>query len=178
MIDDQTLEHEFIHLADNVYNKYWGKYRGLVASVDDTDKQGCIVVRVPSAFGDELLPPAYPAVPFAGPGYGFLWLPQKDDGVWIEFEDGNPKLPIWTGFWWAKREQPVEASAKKRVLVTPAGLKVILDDNGGGTISLQNNSAAEITMTNSSITLKVAQTKVVVDASGFSVNGLSFKVTK
>jgi hypothetical protein len=178
-MDNRTdrLELEFAALAEQVNGRYFGKYRGLVESVDDPEKQGFITCRVPSVYKGEISPPCLPAVPFAGPNYGVLWLPQKGDGVWVEFEDGNPNLPIWTGFWWARREQPTDGSAKKRVIVTPAGLKVILDDDKGS-ISLQNKTAAEITMTGSEITLRVAQTKVVIDAAGFSVNGLNFKVAR
>src|SRR5262245_20506449 len=123
-----NLEKLVVELAETMRHRYFGKYRGIVEDPNDQEKLGRIIAKVPSVYGDENSPWAFPAVPFAGPGHGFVVLPKKGDGVWIEFEGGNPAIPIWTGCWWAKNEMPSPGGPQERVLVTPSGLKVVLDD--------------------------------------------------
>jgi hypothetical protein len=173
---DQSLERPVAELLEQVGRRCWGKYRGIVESVDAEEKLGRIVVKVPSVYGDVLSPAAWPAVPFAGADHGLVFLPKKGDGVWIEFENGDPSHPIWTGSWWAKDEMPSDAGAEKRVIVTPAGLKVILDDDGKK-IQLLHTDKSEVTLSDSSITLRFQQTKIVLDASGVTINDSAFKVT-
>ena len=172
---EQGLEQPFAELSQQVYGSLWGKYRGFVESVQDTENMGRIEVRVPSVFGPTHKVFAFPAVPFAGPGYGVLFLPKKEDGVWIEFEDGDSSLPVWTGFWWARNEVPQDASADKRVIVTPAGHKVLLDDDAKK-IQLLHASKGEITMSQTSITIKFGQSSIVLDDSGVAINGQALKV--
>jgi hypothetical protein len=40
---------------------------------------------------------AMPCVPVAGINSGVFTVPQIGSGVWIEFEQGDPDYPIWTG---------------------------------------------------------------------------------
>jgi len=173
---EQGLERPFAELAEDVGSRYWGKYRGIVESVDDSDKLGRITAKVPSVYGDEVSPLAFPATPLAGPGYGVLMLPKKGDGVWVEFEDGNPSLPIWTGFWWARGEMPTPAGPDQRVIITPAGLKVVLDD-AAKKIQLIHTTKGEITLADDSITIKFGKASIVLDAQGVSINGTALKVT-
>jgi hypothetical protein len=43
---------------------------------------------------------------------GTFMLPQIGSGVWIEFEQGNPDYPIWTGgYWGLAAELPLAALA-------------------------------------------------------------------
>jgi hypothetical protein len=157
-------------------NQLWGRYRGTVSGVDDDDRMGRITVRVPSVYGDEESPLAYPVAPFAGDGHGFFYLPKVGDGVWVEFENGDPSHPLWTGFWWAKGELPDEADVESRVLITSGGLKLVMDDDGKK-LSLLNGSKGEITIADDGITLKFGQTKVVLDDGGVSVNDTAVKIS-
>ena len=47
-----------------------------------------------------------PSLPFAGPMHGLALLPEVSDGVWIEFEGGDPPRPIWSGCWWRATSAP------------------------------------------------------------------------
>ena len=48
-----------------------------------------------------------PCVPAAGMQAGMLVVPSIGAGVWIEFEQGDPDYPIWTGcFWGSAAELP------------------------------------------------------------------------
>ena len=43
---------------------------------------------------------AMPCVPVAGLQMGEFTVPPIGSGVWMEFEQGNPDFPIWTGCFW------------------------------------------------------------------------------
>jgi phage baseplate assembly protein gpV len=86
--------------------KRYGKYRGLVTNVDDPAKMGRIKAKIPKLLGNYDCNWAMPCVPFAGDSHGIQFLPQIGDGVWIEFENGDPNKPIWVGFWWKPETLP------------------------------------------------------------------------
>lgn len=173
---DEPLEQLVVELAEAVRHRYFGKYRGTAEKVDDDEKLGRIVAKVPSVYGEEDSPWALPSVPFAGKAHGFVVLPKEGDGVWIEFEGGDPAKPIWTGCWWAKGEMPSPGGPEERVLVTPEGLKLVLDD-AKKKLQLLHPDGAEITLTGTDITLKIGQTKIVLSSAGVSINDVAFKVT-
>lgn len=166
---DETLEQLFVELTDEVRHRHYGKYRGIVRDIDDPESLGRIVASVPSVLGDQDSSWALPAVPFAGDGHGLVLLPKVGDGVWIEFEAGDPSLPIWTGLWWGSDEMPSPGGIEVRTLVTPEGLKLVLDD-AGKKIQLLHPGGAEITLTDTDITLKVTGAKIVLSATGISMN--------
>jgi uncharacterized protein involved in type VI secretion and phage assembly len=77
--------------------KYFGKYRGVVADNRDPEQMGRIRVKVPDVLGEAESPWAVPCVtpPFSDDvGSG---LPEVGANVWIEFEQGDPDYPIWSG---------------------------------------------------------------------------------
>ena len=43
---------------------------------------------------------AEPCIPYAGPKVGWYVIPPVGANVWIEFEQGDPDYPIWTGCFW------------------------------------------------------------------------------
>jgi uncharacterized protein involved in type VI secretion and phage assembly len=174
---EEGLERPLAELSERVTSRLWGKYRGLVENVDDPENRGRITVKVPSVYGNEVSPYALPAVPFAGPAHGMLLLPKHGDGVWIEFEGGNPSLPIWTGFWWARDEMPKPAGADQRVMITPAGLKIIMDDASKKIQLVQTTDNCEITLADDSISITFGQASIVLDSTGVAINGTALKVT-
>ncbi|MEQ1903075.1 MAG: phage baseplate assembly protein V [Pirellulaceae bacterium] len=96
-------------------NRYYGKYRGTVFNNIDPEQRGRIQAIVPDVQG--LVPTTFalPCVPIAGKQEGTFMIPQIGAAVWIEFEQGDPDYPIWTGgFWGSFAEVPPAA------LVPPA----------------------------------------------------------
>ena len=172
---DRDTERLVVELTEFVRSRYFGKYRGLVRDVDDPETLGRIVAQVPEVYGDEDSPWALPSVPFAGQDHGLVVLPEVDDGVWIEFEAGDPSRPIWTGCWWGSNEMPDPGGPQTRVLVTSGGHKIVLDD-AQSQLQLLHSGGAEITMTDSDITLKIGSTRIVLSASGVNINNGAFEV--
>lgn len=80
--------------------KYFGKYRGTVINNIDPMNMGRLMVQVPDVSGLTPSSWAMPCFPFTGKQMGFWALPQIGTGVWVEFEQGDPNYPIWTGCWY------------------------------------------------------------------------------
>jgi Type VI secretion system/phage-baseplate injector OB domain len=87
--------------------RFYGKYRGKVADNIDPLFLGRILPVVP-AVSPEPLTWAMPCVPYAGQEVGFYAIPPIDANVWVEFEAGDPNLPIWTGCFWEEGQVPLE----------------------------------------------------------------------
>jgi uncharacterized protein involved in type VI secretion and phage assembly len=128
---------------------YYGKYRGVVSDIQDPLMMGRIRAKVPDVMGGEESGWAMPCVPVGGDGMGFFALPKKDAGVWLEFENGDPDYPVWTGCWWGSvAELPSLLLAppyQKTLLKTAGGHSIILDDTPGiGGITLETASGQKI----------------------------------
>jgi len=164
-----------VELSELVRSRYFGKYRGVVKNVNDIENMGRIKAYVPEIYGEEESPWALPCVPFAGKNHGLVALPEEKDGVWIEFEGGDPSKPIWTGCWWGSEDMPDPGSPKTRVFVTSGGHKLILDDDQNK-VQLLHSDGGKISISDSEIKLKIGSTQIVLSANGVSINNGSLEV--
>ena len=135
---------------------FFGKYRGVVSSIEDPLQLGRIRAQVPDVFGSDESGWAMPCFPFAGSGMGFFALPKVGGGVWIEFEQGAPDYPIWSGCWYGSAADvpPVLLAPpyKKVLLKTEGGTSIILDDTPGiGGITLETSGGQKITLSPTSV---------------------------
>jgi hypothetical protein len=98
------MERVVARLVEQVERRFFGKYRGLVVDNADPERLGRLRVRVPSVLGPEVVTGwALPCVPHGGDaGQGFLAIPGRGAGVWVEFEEGDLEFPIWVGTFWSK----------------------------------------------------------------------------
>ncbi len=80
--------------------RYYGKYRGTVTDVNDPEMLGRIRATVPAVMGDKDSGWAMPCVPSGLPSEIGSALPNVGARVWIEFENGDPDYPIWSGCWY------------------------------------------------------------------------------
>lgn len=76
---------------------FYGKYKGWVLDNNDPKMQGRIRAEVPYPLGPGVK--SVWALPNLPPGH--FEIPEEGDGVWIEFEAGDPKKPIWSGVWYS-----------------------------------------------------------------------------
>jgi len=81
----------------SVPKQYFGKYRGIVVNNIDPEQRGRIMAIVPDV--STVIPTSWamPCLPVVGLQMGVYTVPMIGAGVWIEFEQGNPDYPIWTG---------------------------------------------------------------------------------
>jgi uncharacterized protein involved in type VI secretion and phage assembly len=151
-------------------SKHYGKYRGTVTQNVDPMQLGRIQAMVPDVSG--LLPSSWamPCVPVASKMSGVYVVPQIGAGVWIEFEQGDPDYPIWSGgFWGTVAEVPALAllgnpASPSIVLQTSLQNTVAISDAPGptGGIMLQSTSGAMIVVNDIGITISNGQGATIV----------------
>jgi hypothetical protein len=166
--------------SDDV-TRHYGKYRGVVTAVDDTDgrHQGTIMVSVPAVLGADAKVPARACMP-----YGHFFVPPVGAHVWVEFEGGDIGMALWVGVWYPEGAAPVEAQVDPpdhRVIQTPAGHTIEIVDRAGeerilirhsteafvsidknGSILLSNPNGSHLHLDGD--TVNVAAAKVVVQS--------------
>jgi hypothetical protein len=81
--------------------RFFGKYRGVVINNIDPAQIGRIQVQVPDVLGVVPSSWALPSVPCNLPKRAGSALPKVGAGVWVEFEGGDLRRPIWTGCFFA-----------------------------------------------------------------------------
>lgn len=167
-------EHELLELAERLRGRFYGKYRGTVTDVDASTLR--IKANVPSVLGGVPTGWCMPCVPYAGPQVGFAFLPEVGAGVWIEFEGGDVSYPIWSGCYWRSDEIPSDASPTVKTIVTKAGSKVLLDDDGS-TITISDDSQNEVKLGGDGISLTRGTSSVAVGDSEVNVNDGALEVT-
>jgi uncharacterized protein involved in type VI secretion and phage assembly len=100
-----------------------------------------------------------PCVPLAGKQMGAYLVPQIGSGVWVEFEQGDPDYPIWSGcFWGVMAEVPVLGLAGNPAspsIVLQSGLQnsIIISDLPGptGGIMLKSTTGATLIVNDTGI---------------------------
>jgi hypothetical protein len=154
--------------------RYYGKYRGTVLENVDPLQIGRIIAQVPDVLGELPSNWAMPCVPAAGIQSGAFIVPPIGSQVWMEFEQGDPDHPIWTGgFWGLAAEVPALAIAEPAV---PTGQNIVLQTTGQNSLIL---SDAVPTPATGGIILKGASgAMIVVNETGIYLsNGQGATIT-
>jgi uncharacterized protein involved in type VI secretion and phage assembly len=134
---------------------FLGKYRGTVVNNIDPMLKGRLLVTVPDAVGLTPSSWAEPCVPLAGPTgppMGVYMVPPIGAGVWVEFEHGDPNLPVWVGCrWGAPSDVPPLAHlglpiAPNIVLQTLGQNSLVISDLPGPTGGIMLKSATGATL--------------------------------
>jgi phage baseplate assembly protein gpV len=169
-------QHELalLDVLERLRNRFFGKYRGVVTDVDAATMR--VKASVPAVLAQQTSGWARPCVPFAGPNMGFAFLPDVGAGVWIEFEGGDVSYPIWVGGYWHDGEQPSDATASVRAIVTKAGQKILLDVEGG-TITVTDANNNTVTLDSSGLSLGGGGQSVALGNSGVNVNNGALEIT-
>ena len=119
---------------DSSAKKFFGKYRGTVFNVLDPQQIGRIQVVVPDVLGLAPSSWAMPCFPVAGKQYGIMALPQVGTGVWVEFEQGDPDFPIWSGCWFGVVGEPPSAA----LLVPPTVPGIVMQTSLQNTLMISD----------------------------------------
>lgn len=159
--------------------QFLGKFRGKVVDTRDPLQLGRIRAKVPDVYGDEESGWALPALPYAGKGVGLFLLPPADALVWIEFEQGDPEYPIWTGCFWASGEPPITpAVAEKKLLKTDGATLTIDDTPGAGGVTIETSAGMKITIDLNGIEITNGQgASLKLSGPQVSVNSGALEVT-
>lgn len=125
--------------------KFPGLYKGVVVSNVDPYNYGRLMVSVEDVLGSGLAIWAEPSAPLAGLESGQFVVPLVGAGVWVQFVNGDPDRPVWTGFWRGSSDDVPNAAVAappgtpQIVLGTPAQNFLLISDMPGpeGGIMLQ-----------------------------------------
>lgn len=128
-----ALEQAVAKIVERQTDRFYGKYRGLVAINVDPQNQGRLKAIVPEVLGAIPSTWALPCTPYAGTLAGLFTVPMVGTGVWIEFEAGDVSRPVWTGCWWGTAQVPLNelgspAMFGNKVLRTDTGLMLAFND--------------------------------------------------
>lgn len=140
---------------------YYGKYRGTVLNNVDPMQTGRIMAQVPDVTGPGPSSWAMPCFPVAGIQIGAWMIPPIGAGVWVEYEQGDPDHPIWSGCWYGSAaEVPAMALAAPPgvphvVLQTTLQNALIISDVPGptGGIIIKSTTGALISVNDLGITI-------------------------
>jgi hypothetical protein len=146
--------------------RYYGKYRGTVIENIDPQQIGRVLVEVPDVLGLTPSSWALPCVPAAGIQSGVFVVPPIGSQVWVEFEQGDPDYPIWTGgFWGLAADVPVFATAPPAI---PPGQNIVMQTTGQNLVMV---SDAPPTPATGGIVLKsMSGAMIVVNETGIYIN--------
>jgi hypothetical protein len=123
--------------------RFYGKYRGLVIANIDPEQIGRVMVQVPDVLGAIPSSWAMPCVPAAGIQAGCFIVPPMGSQVWVEFEQGDPNYPIWTGgFWGLVAQVPILATAPPAI---PPGQNIVLQTTGQNMIMVSDAPPTPVT---------------------------------
>ena len=140
---------------------------GIVTNSKDPENMARVKVKYPT-ISDQLESDwVRVATPMAGPGRGFLFVPEVNDEVLIAFEHGDMDKPYIVGALWNGKDKPPEASDKtvggdgkvqRRIIQTRSGHIIALDDTDGkeniSIIDKTGNNSIEIDSAKNTLTIK------------------------
>jgi uncharacterized protein involved in type VI secretion and phage assembly len=150
--------------------RYYGKYRGLVIENLDPEQLGRVLLQCPDVLGEIPSSWAMPCVPSAGIQAGCFMVPPIGSQVWVEFEQGDPDFPIWTGgFWGLVADVPIFATAPPAI---PPGGNIVFQTTGQNMlmvsdappstgIYINNGQGASLTMIGPAVTVNLGALTVI-----------------
>lgn len=114
-----------------VMGRYYSIYRGYVADRKDPDKSGRLKLRIPQVYGGDIHDYwAFPKGLYTSPDNGSVVIPEKGALVWVEFEAGDVRFPVWSYGPWVTGKVVAEAydesgEPAKSVVKTPNPYSII-----------------------------------------------------
>jgi len=149
--------------------RYYGKYQGTVVNNIDPLMTGRVMVQVPDVLGETPGSWALPCVPSAGIQSGMFIVPPIASQVWVEFAQGDPDYPVWTGgFWGTAADVPALALAPPPI---PPGQNILLQTPLQTTLLLSDSAPTPAT---GGIMLKSGASMIIVNATGIYItNGVA-----
>lgn len=135
------------------FGRFYGVYVGIVIQDYDPENMGRIAVRIPEVKGPNQVVWASAMNVFSGSGYGSYIIPTIGEWVYIQFRNGDPKLPLWSFGGYAKGELPAEFNSTSVAgLKTPKGHLVFIDD-ATGIITIRSANGVEVLLNDEAQTI-------------------------
>jgi hypothetical protein len=169
----ESLEKVVASLIQKVEKHFYGKYRGFVVDNADPEALGRLKVKVPSVLGNDVVTGwAMPCTPYGGDAnQGFLFIPEVDAGVWVEFEEGDLEFPIWVGTFWSKPggeselPKPNDADGVEEGSVQDPPTRKIIKTKKGHTLQFEDVDGDEMVILQDAVNEHV----IILDSNGISI---------
>lgn len=124
---------------------YYGVYRGFIVKNEDPEFLGRVQLQCPQVWGEDQTLDywAYSKGMYCGTGIGMFAIPNIGDMVWISFEGGNPRFPVWEYGHFAKPNGTSDVPSDwknngnkptKQVWQSTSGHRIELDDKDGSEV--------------------------------------------
>lgn len=160
--------------TNRITGRFFGLYAATVMAVRADGRLEVIVPAIYDGTEPESHALARPCFPYA-----HFFVPEVEDKVWIAFENGDPAAPVWLGVWYPDGATPSEAEADppvKRVVRSPAGQLVIIDDTEGAEqVILADKTGNRIELRTDGVLIKCVR-NLTIDASGKQIEIKADKV--
>jgi uncharacterized protein involved in type VI secretion and phage assembly len=174
--------------------RFYGKFRGVVLNNYDPEGLARIQVQVADVSRIPLINWALPCAPVGGLKNGIVSVPNIGSGVWVEFEQGDPDYPIWTGCYWGSSAEfpdrrPQQIPGIQTITIqTLLRNSIVISDLPGptGGIQIKTATEAKIAVTDLGIeidngkgaSIKMIGPTIMIDATMVSINGSNLTILK
>jgi len=118
--------------AEALHRRATGVCTGIIEKNEDPDKEGRVKVRFPWLDNRTITEWCRVCQPYAGNGYGMMFVPEIGDEVLISFVHGEMCEPIVLGGLYNAKDKPPGfrlQQTDKKVIRTKAGHELVLDDS-------------------------------------------------
>lgn len=134
----QFLMDTFKMVGMEYFKRYYSSYRGIVVKNDDPEYLGRITLKCPFVYGNETFDEwVFPKGIPSGKNWGLYAIPNEGDMVWVSFENGDSRKPLWEYGHWAQNQAPEKSKNlenKNYLFQSPAGQRIEFDDKNEKTI--------------------------------------------
>jgi Type VI secretion system/phage-baseplate injector OB domain len=172
----EQIEPRHSRLIRQGHQQFYGKYRGKVTNNQDPLKKGRIRAEVPDIFDAEISGWALPCNPYAGKDVGFFFIPPVGANVWIEFENGNPDHPIWSGCFWGEGEADEDIAVPDTKWIKTDFATLTIKDSSSE-LTIETTNGLKITMDTSGIELSNGASTVKLSPVTVSINDDALQIT-
>lgn len=119
---------------------YYGDYRAVVVDNNDPENLGRVKVKIPQLYGDETFDKWV-----IQKRNGLFYVPEKGDVVFVNFEGGKTRFPIYQLGYWTKSNVPGYAKSKNQqnIVIERGGRKIVIDSDNGS-ILIEDSSGVKI----------------------------------
>ena len=155
-----------------VFNRYYSVYRGIVTDNEDPEFRGRLRISCSDVYDE---PFGYWALPVGIPSgqTSFFQIPSVGDMVWIQFESGDTRFPVWSWGWFKDGRVPQDAKTDGNKIAATvwqsvSGHRIIMDDKNGK-LRIQN-AVGDI--------IEMSKTGISIESKKIAVGGTSQKAVK
>lgn len=125
--------------------RYYGIYRGFIEDNEDPEFLGRCKLKVPQVHGenDSLDYWAWSKGMFCGAGIGMFAIPNIGDMVWVSFEGGDPRFPVWEYGHYAKTKGIKDTDDKWKTNGNKP-TNVVFQTTAGHRLEFENKDGSEL----------------------------------